>query len=160
MFTTNQELELFGDELLHPTSFKFTKSTELNAVEALQLFLLHHLAMIIAFHGKELALDLTSLLQEDLSETSMLSHSETLLLIPEMLKDDLLFKTTPTLDMDILLDTKFTLLLMITLLITHSLLEEVLTGDLEHFILMELEILTLEIEKICTLEEPSLDLLI
>jgi len=100
---------------------------------------------------KPLALDL------DLSLTSMLSHSETSKPLLETLKDELLLLETSTLEMDGLLDTRLTRSPLITLLLTLFTLEETLPLDLELFIPMDRMFRTLELKKISSSEEPSLD---
>jgi len=78
----------------------------------------------------------------------------------EILKDDLLFETLLPSEVDGLLDIKLTRLELIKLFLTEWLLEETFLGDLELLIPMDRTPPTLELKKMSSLEDLSLDLLI
>jgi len=74
-----------------------------------------------------------------------------------MLNKDLLLEETFLLEMDGLLDTKFTEAMV--MLVIQSLLMEMLILEVEQFILMEAPSLTILLKKTSLLEEFSMDLL-
>jgi len=78
---------------------------------------------------------------------------------PETLKDDLLFETLLASEADGLLDIKLTRLELTKPFLTEWLLEETFLGDLELLIPMDRTPLTLELKKMSSLEDLSLDLL-
>jgi len=75
----------------------------------------------------------------------------------EISKDDLLFEIALTLEVDGLLDIKLTCSPPILLFHSPPLSEEILAGIPELLILMVLKVLTLELERIYSLEEPLPD---